>query len=100
MFTEEDSRRQDEAFAALKDEFSRIEQMDKSLCRAFGLPEEGPLKLNVADKTPEVLKAFEEAKAKAEREGAARAAQFKNGADSGASATMAPGRSRRGVVRL
>ena len=100
MFTEEDSKRQDEAFAALKDEFSRIEQIDKALCKAFGLPEEGPLKLNVTDKTPEVLKAFEEAKAKAESEGAARAAQFKNGARSGASANTAAGRGRRGVVRL
>ena len=39
MFTEEDSKRQDVEFEALKDEFSRLEQQEKALRKAAGLPE-------------------------------------------------------------
>ena len=77
MFTEDDSKRQDNAFAMLKDEFSRLEEMGKTLRKAVGLPEDGEFVLNEADMTPEIRKALDEAKARARSDGAARAAQFK-----------------------
>lgn len=102
MFTEEDSKRQDAEFEALKDEFARLEQQEKALRKAAGLPEEGNVKLNDADMTPEVRQALEEAKARARREGAARATQYRNGTSSSGSAegTPAPGGRRQGVVRV
>ena len=54
MLTEDDSKRQDNAFAMLKDEFSRLEEMDKTLRKAVGLPEAGEFVLNEADMTPEI----------------------------------------------
>ena len=100
MFTEQDSARQDAVFAELKDEFSRLEQQEKSLRKAAGLPEEGSVQLDEAEITPEVRQALEEAKAKAQREGAARAAQFANGSSGTAgSDAPVPGGRRQGVVR-
>ena len=49
MFTEQDSARQDAAFAELKEEFSRLEQQEKDLRKAAGLPEEGDVQLAEAD---------------------------------------------------
>ncbi len=99
MFTEEDSRMQSEEIARLADEFAMLEKAEKSIRRAAGLPEEGALALGDADRTPAVMKALEEARAKAKRDGAERAAKF--GKDSRqAPANTAPGRVRRGVVRL
>lgn len=101
MFTEQDSARQDAAFAELKEEFSRLEQQEKDLRKAAGLPEEGDVQLAEADMTPEVRQALEEARAKAKREGAARATQFQSGlAASAAGGTPAAGGRRQGVVRV
>ena len=100
MFTEQDSARQDAAFAELKDEFSRLEQQEKAMRKAAGLPEDGEVKVNDADVTPEVRQALEEAKARAKREGEARAAQYKNGTSAAGSGASVPGGRRQGVVRV
>jgi hypothetical protein len=99
MFTEEDSKRQDAEFEALKNEFVRLEQQEKALRKAAGLPENGEVKVNDADITPEVRQALEEAKASARREGEARATQYRNGTASGAAGKPAAGRGRQGVIR-
>ena len=101
MFTEQDSARQDAAFAELKEEFSRLEQQEKAMRKAAGLPEEGQVPPDEADMTPEVRQELEEAKAKAKREGAARAAQFQNGTTANATdGATRPGGRRQGVVRI
>lgn len=102
MFTEENSRQQDAAFAELKAEFSRLEQQEKDLRKAVGLPEEGALQVKDADVTPEVREALEEAKARAKREGAARATQFKNGASSACTSESSStfGGRRKGIMRI
>ena len=74
MFTEADSKRQDEEFAAIKDEYSKLAEMEKSLRKSAGLPDDFS-GIKEEDMTPEIRKALEEAKAKAKREGAERAAQ-------------------------
>ena len=74
MFTEADSKRQDEEFAAIKDEYSKLDEMEKSLRKSAGLPDDCS-GIKDEDMTPEIRKALEEAKAKAKREGAERAAQ-------------------------
>ena len=58
--------------------------------------------VNDADVTPEVRQAVEEAKARAQREGAARATQFKNGASSAQTGESGatPGGRRKGVMRI
>ncbi|MCR5562252.1 MAG: hypothetical protein K6F46_02605 [Desulfovibrio sp.] len=76
MFTEADSKKQDEEFAAIKDEYSKLDDMEKSLRKSAGLPN-GYSGIKEADMTPEIRKALEEAKAKAKREGEARAAKSK-----------------------
>lgn len=101
MFTEQDSARQDAAFAELKEEFSRLEAQEKAMRKAAGLPEEGGLELDEADMTPAVRQELEEAKAKAQREGAARAAQYQNGTSAAAAGSgTTAGRRRQGVVRI
>ena len=102
MFTQEDSARQDATFAELKEEFSRLQQQEKDMRKAAGLPEGSDVKVNEADITPEVRTALEEAKAKAKREGAARAAQFQNGTASvqAGNGAAVPGGRRQGVVRI
>ena len=40
-YTEQDMQKQMEQFAALRDEFSRLEAQEKALRRQAGLPEEG-----------------------------------------------------------
>ncbi len=101
MFTEQDSARQDAAFTELKDEFARLEQQEKAMRKAAGIAEDGEVKVNDADVTPEVRQALEEAKAKAKREGEARATQYKNSTSAAAgSGASAPGSRRQGVVRV
>ena len=99
MFTEQDSARQDAAFEALKEEFSRLEQQEKDLRKTVGLPEGGEVTLNESDMTTEVRQALEEAKAKAKREGAARRTQFESGMSMGGGSVSVPGTRRQGVVR-
>ena len=102
MFTEQDSARQDAAFAELKEEFSRLEQQEKAMRKAAGLPEDGGAPIDEASLTPEVRQALDEAKARAKREGAARAAQYANGTSAAQAAGGAPkpGGRRQGVVRI
>ncbi len=76
MFTEADSKQQDAEFAAIKDEYSKLAEMEKSLRKSAGLPDDYS-GLKDSDMTPEIRKALEEAKAKAKREGEARAAKSK-----------------------
>ena len=76
MFTEADSKKQDEEFAAIKDEYSKLEEMEKSLRKSAGLPDNFS-EIKDEDLTPEIRKALEEAKVKAKREGEARAARSK-----------------------
>ncbi len=101
MFTEQDSARQDAAFAELKQEFSRLEKQEQALRKAAGLSEDGGELVDEASLPPEVRKALEEAKARAKREGAARAAQYANGtsASQAADGAVKPGARRQGVVR-
>ncbi len=104
MFTQEDSDRQDAVFAELQEEFSRLQQKEKDLRKAAGLPEddEGKLQQNENDITPEVQRALEEAKAKAKRDGAARAAQFAGSMSAAKSGNggAAPGGRRHGAMRI
>ncbi len=101
MNREEFSARQDADFAALKDEFSRIQQQEKSLRKACGLPEEGKTGVSESELTPEVRAEYEELKAKAQREGAARAAQYQASAsDNSGNAASVPGSRRQGVMRI
>lgn len=99
MFTEEDSKRQDAAFEALKEEFSRLVEQEEELRKSAGAFANQPV--SEADLPPEYAKALEEAKAKAKREGEARATQFKAGTGVQA-ATEAPRTShrRQGVIRI
>lgn len=96
-FTEQDMRKQMEEFAALKDEFSRLEAQEKMLRKQAGLPEEGGEKLDMAKLSPEARKHVEEAMAEARRAGEARAAQSRPVKT--ASGPL-PGAGRRGVMRL
>lgn len=96
-YTEQDMRKQMEQFAALKEEFSRLEAQEKTLRKQAGLPEEGGEKLDMTKLSPEARKHVEEAMAEAKRAGEARAAQSRPVRT--ASGPL-PGAGRRGVVRL
>ena len=72
-FTEQDMKKQMEDFAALREEFSRLESQEKAMRKQLGLPEQG--KTDPASLTPELRKMVEEAEAEARRAGEARAAQ-------------------------
>lgn len=100
MFTEEDSKRQDALFAELKEEFARLEQQEQELRKAAGTPEDQEIK--ESDLSPEVRQALEEAKAKAKRDGEARATQFANGTATHQNQTGSPipGQRRQGIVRI
>ena len=99
MFTEEDARKLNAEIAALADELARLERDEKAIRRAAGLPDEGCATMNAADMAPADAKFVEEAKARAKRAGAERAAKFK-GESRPAPANASVGRMRRGVVRL
>ena len=96
-YTEQDMQKQMEQFAALRDEFSRLEAQEKALRRQAGLPEEGGEKMDMAKRSPEERRHVEEAMAEAGRAGEARAAQSRPART--ASGPL-PGAGRRGVVRL
>ncbi|MBQ7457140.1 MAG: hypothetical protein IJS54_06020 [Desulfovibrio sp.] len=98
MFTEEDLKRQNEEFEKIQEEFARLQEMEKQLRKNMGLPEEGGIP--EATLTPEIEATFEEAKARAAREGAARATQFQSQAQTTTAAPLHPGRRRAGIVRL
>lgn len=96
-FTEQDMKKQMEDFAALREEFSRLESQEKSMRKQLGLPEQG--KTDSASLTPELRKMVEEAEAEARRAGEARAAQARTAARP-AAASGIPGGGRRNIVRL
>ncbi|MBQ7586129.1 MAG: hypothetical protein IJU40_07770, partial [Desulfovibrionaceae bacterium] len=78
MFTEQDSARQDAVFAELKEEFTRLEQKENELRKLAGISAQDEVP-SLDELPPDVRKEYEEAQAKAKREGEARATQFKNG---------------------
>ena len=96
-YSEQDMKKQFEAFAAIKEEFSRLEAQEKALRKQAGLPEQGGEKLDMSKLPPEERKLVEQAQAEAKRAGEARAAQSRPAA---ASSGSLPGAGRRGVVRL
>ena len=90
-FTEQDMKKQMEDFAALREEFSRLESQEKAMRKQLGLPEQG--KTDPASLTPELRKMVEEAEAEARRAGEARAAQARTAARPAASPEAAAGTS-------
>ena len=86
-YTEQDMQKQMEQFAALRDEFSRLEAQEKALRRQAGLPEEGGEKMDMSKLSPEERRHVEEASA-----AQSRPARTASG--------PLPGAGRRGVVRL
>lgn len=66
-FTEQDMKKQMEDFAALREEFSRLESQEKAMRKQLGLSEQE--KTDPATLTPELRKMAEEAEAEARRAG-------------------------------
>jgi len=98
MFTEEESREQDAAFAAIKEEFENLVKQEKSLRESLaGMGE--PLGPNEPI-DPAVQKMVEEAKEKAKREGAARAEEFQRNRFGARAKASSAGSRRQGVVRV
>ena len=96
-FTQQDMERQAQEFAAIQEEFSRLEAQEKALRKEAGMPEEGS-DLDMNNLNPEQRKMVEAAQAEAKRAGEARATQCK--ASAAPSNAHRPGAGRRGVVRL
>ncbi|MBQ3059591.1 MAG: hypothetical protein IJD16_04670 [Desulfovibrio sp.] len=96
-FTEQDLQKQIEEFAALKEEFSRLEAQEKQMRKTLGLPEEGGAGQDMNCLSPELRAQMETAMADAKRAGEARAAQS---SQARVAAGSRPGAARRGVVRL
>jgi len=103
MFTEEDSKRQDEAIAQLVEEFDQLQKQEENL-RKMAVESNRGVDPTVAieDLPPEFRAQLEESKAKAAREGAARAEQFKRGMQThrAGSVSAQPGSRRSGVIRI
>lgn len=97
MFTAENSKKQDEAFAALKEEYARLEAKEKEMRKALNLPEEGAIDLN--DMPQEVLGVVDICKDRAKRAGAARAAQF-SAEFNQVIPNKIPGARRQGILRV
>lgn len=96
-FTEKEMAEQQQAFAALKDEFSRLNAQRDAMLKEADLSEEDLRKMLNEKHPPEVEAFLKKAREDAARAGQARAAQA--GAPSGKSPSAA-GRGRPGVVRL
>lgn len=75
MFTAEKSQEQDRAFAALKEEYARLDAKEKEMRKALNLSEEGGI--NLQDLPQEVLDVADICKDRAKRAGEERAAKFK-----------------------
>lgn len=100
MFTEEESRQQDAAFEAIKEEFSRLVKQEEAI-RAT-LTDMGETLNPNEPVDPVVQKMMDEAQAKAKREGQLRAEEFqrqRHGASHAGSGKM-PGQRRAGIVRV
>jgi ElaB/YqjD/DUF883 family membrane-anchored ribosome-binding protein len=96
-FTEKDMKEQEQVFAALKDEFSRLNARHEGMLKDAGLSADD-LKKSLAEKQPpEMEKLLEQAKAEAAQAGKARAAQSSPAESAPAGKS---GRGRPGAVRL
>ena len=62
-FTEQDMKKQMDDFAALREEFSRLESQEKAMRKQLGLPEQGQEKTDPASLAPALRKMVEEAEA-------------------------------------
>lgn len=99
-FTEQDMKKQMEDFAALREEFSRLESQEKAMRKQLGLSEHGALEqTDMASLSPELRKMVEDAEAEARRAGEARATQSRIAARPAAAGGI-PGGRRRNIVRL
>jgi ElaB/YqjD/DUF883 family membrane-anchored ribosome-binding protein len=74
--TEKDQREQEQAFAAVKEEFSRLNARYDGMLKDAGISAGDLQKALEEKRSPELDKAFNEARAEAERAGKTRAAQF------------------------
>lgn len=97
-FTQQDMERQMAEFAALQEEFSRLEAEEKAQLKALGLTEKDLGKPDLDNLPPELKKMVDEARDVARRAGEARKTQ--SGAAARPSSGPRPGAGRRGVVRL
>ena len=96
-FSQQDMQKQFEEFAALKEEFSRLEAQEKQMRKQLDMPEQGGTGVDMASLPPELRKQAEQAMADAKRAGESRVAQS---APARAASGPMPGAGRRGVVRL
>jgi ElaB/YqjD/DUF883 family membrane-anchored ribosome-binding protein len=96
-FTENDLREQEQAFAAIQDEFSRLNALHDGMLKDAGLSAEDLRKSLEEKLPPDLEKALNQAKEDAARAGKARAAQA--GSAQSASAGRS-GRGRPGVVKM
>ncbi len=97
-FTEQDMKQQMEEFAALREEFSRLENQEKVMRKQLGLPEQGQERTDAASLSPELRRMLENTEAEARRAGEARAAQARAAVRPAAAGI--PGGGRRNIVRL
>lgn len=97
-FTENDVRQQEQAFAAVKEEFSRLNARFDGMLKESGLSVED-LKKSLAEKhDPELERLLNQAKEEAARQGKARVAQ--SAPVGGSSVGTGAGRGRPGAVRI
>ena len=97
-FTEQEMKAQEQAFAAMKEELSRLNARYEGMVKDAGISTEDLKKALNEKRSPELEKAFNEAKAEAERAGKARAAQA--GAAAPADPAKSAGRGRPGAVKI
>lgn len=93
-FTQKDLERQQEALAALQEEFSRLQAQEDALRKDLKLPDDGK-PFDMASVPQELRAEVEKAMDEAARAGKARAAQH-----APASASHSGGAMRRGAVRV
>ena len=98
QFTEKDLLEQEQAFEALKDEFSRVNARFDGMLKESGLSEDDLRKSLEEKRSPEMEKLFEQARAEAARAGQARAAQANVAAPADQAASA--GRGRPGAVKI
>jgi len=98
QFTEKDLLEQEQAFEALKDEFSRVNARFDGMLKESGLSEDDLRKSLAEKRSPELDKVLEQARAEAAHAGQARAAQAGEAAPAGQTASA--GRGRPGAVKV
>ena len=96
-FTEKDLLEQEQAFEAVKEEFSRLNARFDGMLKDVGITADDLKKTLEEKRSPELDKAFNQAKEEAERAGKTRVAQ--TGAAS-ADQTKSAGRGRPGAVKI